>query len=314
MNRIDRLTGTLLMLQTRHHLTVPAIASHWEISERTVYRDIAALCEAGIPVTYEPNSGYRLLGGYEVPPVMFSEQEALALFLSGEIAEQIADDSLKQSIRTALVKIRAVLPQERRSLLEGFQRSLGIWLSIRSPEISTRCLIPLHNAILKRRSVRLHYDTAARGIITERITEPLGILFYGGHWHLVAWCRLRGDYRDFRLDRIKACEPLKETFEGHSSFSVDRFVSERNTTETLLTVVVTVKQEIADAFRRSIHFDHYQETRCEGDCSRFKFQCPWWDELTSWMLAFGPALRVESPPELVDAMRRSAHEIAQSYL
>jgi predicted DNA-binding transcriptional regulator YafY len=314
MNRIDRLTGTLLMLQSRHHVTVSAIASHWEISERTVYRDIAALCEAGIPIVWEPDVGYRLMGGYEIPPVMFSEQEALALFLGGEIAEQFADESLRQSLRSALVKIRMVLPGDRRKLLEGFKQSLGIWMSGQAPKISTRCLIPLHNAVLRRRCVRLQYDTAGLGVVTERIVEPLGILYYASHWHLVAWCRLREDYRDFRLDRVKACEATGETFEGHSSFSVDGFVAERASTEELLTVIVSVKNEVAERFRRSIHFDRCEETPVPNGGTRFRFQCPWWEGLSSWMLAFGPDLRVESPPSLVDTIRLAAADMARQYV
>src|SRR4051812_45964721 len=101
MNRIDRLTGILLLLQSHRMITAQQIADHYEISVRTVYRDIAALGEAGVPIVAEAGHGYSLMRGYHVPPVMFTENEAAALFLSGEVTEQVADESLRDALRSA---------------------------------------------------------------------------------------------------------------------------------------------------------------------------------------------------------------------
>jgi predicted DNA-binding transcriptional regulator YafY len=202
MNRVDRLTGTLLLLQSHRSITVTDIASHWEISERTVYRDLAALSEAGVPIYFEAGIGYRLMDGYEMSPVMLSVQEAMAVFMSGEIAEKLADISLKESLKSALIKIRSVLPEEQQAQLERFKDSVGVWLQDKYQTNDATSLIPLHRAVVERKCIAISYTRRNSKEATKRIVEPQAVIFYAGHWHLVAWCRLRKDYRDFRMDRI----------------------------------------------------------------------------------------------------------------
>ena len=313
MNRIDRLTGTLLMLQSQRQLSVGSIASHWEISERTVYRDIAALSEAGVPIVFEPQIGYRLMGGYEVPPVMFSEDEALALFLSGEIAEQVADISLRESVRSALLKIRSVLPIERQDLLENFKKSLGIWLRSKPPTVKTDCLIPIHSAVLQCKCMRICYDTADRGEVRERIVEPQGILFYGNHWHLIAFCRFRQDYRDFRMDRMKDWEVLDFSFPKHVDFSLEAFVSDRDQTDCLIPVTLVVGAKLAKSFRSYLHFEPLEETFLENGDVRYKILTPSLEFSAHWFLGYAGALRVESPVELQEKLKGMAEEVVRQY-
>jgi len=191
MNRIDRLTGTILLLQTHRGLSAEYIAAHWEISVRTVYRDLAALGEAGVPIVCEEGGNYRLMKSYHMPPVVFTEEEAAALFVSGAVTNQVADGSLKHSLRAALLKVRSVLSEERRNYLEGISQSLGVWLN------PSGVPSPVQDAILRRRCLALRYDAGGRGMLTTRTVEPLGLLFYAGYWHLIAFCRLRAAFRIF---------------------------------------------------------------------------------------------------------------------
>ncbi|MEQ9825150.1 MAG: YafY family protein [Puniceicoccaceae bacterium] len=313
MNRIDRLTGTLLLLQSHSYLSLGTIATHWEVSERTVYRDLAALCEAGVPVTFEPELGYRLLSGYEVPPVMFSEDEALSLFLSGAISEQVADASLRANLRAALGKIRSVLPDERKSLLDGFKESLGIWFHAQTPANEMDCLLPLHHAALRRRCAALHYDTADRGVVTHREVEPLTVLFYAGRWHLIAYCRLRKDYRDFRMDRIRKWQVLEEAFQPHPDFSVDAFASQWNCSQSLHDVVIRVAAQEADRFRRSLRSNEFQCETIDDNSVRFRFRSGELQHLTPWLLSFGSSLTVEQPASLVQILRDIAMQILEQH-
>lgn len=313
MNRIDRLTGTLLLLQSHASLSLASIASHWEVSERTVYRDIAALCEAGVPIVFEPQRGYRLLGGYEVPPVMFSEDEALALFLSAAISEKVADASLRNSIRSALVKIRSVLPDERKSLLNGFKESLGIWIYGQAPCGQIDCLLPLHHAVLRRRCIALQYDTASQGKITKRVVEPLAVLYYAANWHLIAYCRLRKDYRDFRMDRVRHWEALDSTFAAHPHFSVDTFVSQWDCAEPLTMVQVCVEAGEVDRFRRTLHAGHFEAIELTEGRVRFRFHSHASQGISHWMLSFGSSLKVEHPASLAEEVRAMALEVAERY-
>ena len=178
MNRIDRLTGMILLLQGQRVITAEQIAGHFEISVRTVYRDIAALGEAGVPIVSEAGVGYSLMRGYHMPPVMFTEDEAAALFMSGEVTEQIADDSLKQSLRSALLKVRSVLPQEKKDYLHRLKDTVGGWFRRGGGDGKRESLMPVQEAVVRRRCVSIRYNTANRGAITERTVEPLGLVFY----------------------------------------------------------------------------------------------------------------------------------------
>ena len=176
MNRIDRLTGMILLLQGHRVITAEQIAAHYEISVRTVYRDLAALGEAGVPIIAEAGMGYSLMRGYHMPPVMFTEDEAAALFLSGEIADQIADESLRDSLRAALLKVRSVLPAERRDYLDRLSKTTRVWLkrpTMQDDEECHQALMRLQEAVIRRRCAALRYDAGNRGEITTRVVEPL---------------------------------------------------------------------------------------------------------------------------------------------
>jgi len=190
MNRIDRLTAMILMLQSQRVLTAEKIASHFELSVRTVYRDIAALGEAGVPIIAEAGVGYSLMRGYNVPPIMFTEAEAAALFMSGEITDQFGDDSLKKSLAGALLKVRAALPEGHKSYLSRLDNSMEV-RSRPSGFEDEQSLMPVQEAVVRRRCIAIKYDAGGRGEITERTVEALGLTFYGRQWHLIGWCRLR---------------------------------------------------------------------------------------------------------------------------
>ena len=167
MNRIDRLTAIILMLQSHRVVTADRIAEHFEISVRTVYRDIAALGEAGVPIMAEAGIGYSLMRGYNVPPVMFTEAETAALFMSGEISKQFGDDSLNKSLEGALLKVRAVLPEAHKGYLNKLDGSVEIWSRPNGFQ-EDRTLIPMQEAVVRKRCVAVHYDTGGRGEVTER--------------------------------------------------------------------------------------------------------------------------------------------------
>lgn len=313
MNRIDRLTGMILLLQGQRVITAERIAEHFEISVRTVYRDIAALGEAGVPIVSEAGVGYSLMRGYHMPPVMFTEDEAAALFMSGEVTEQIADDSLRQSLRSALLKVRSVLPQERKDYLHRLKDSVGVWFRRGGGDGKRESLMPLQEAVVRRRCVAIRYNTANRGAITDRVVEPLGLVFYSRQWHLIAWCRLRGDVRDFRLDRVAAWEVSGECFQGHGGFSVKEFLRECIDGHELVPATVIVAREALERFRAEMPCTPVSEVELPGGRVRVEllsFSLGW---LAEWLLGFASRVEALEPPELRAAVREAAQAVAASY-
>ncbi len=216
MNRIDRMLATILLLQSRRVTKAEDIAGHFEISLRTVYRDIAALGEAGVPIVAEAGVGYGLLKGYSVPPVMFTAEEAGALFLGGEMVGRLTDPSLQSPVSSALLKIRSVLPRAQQDHLDRLEKATALFVpSGKTRQAPQAVLAQIQRALAQRRVLSIDYLAAGREEPTPRDVEPLGLIYYSDRWHLIAYCRLRQDYRDFRTDRMQDLRVRNVAFAGH---------------------------------------------------------------------------------------------------
>jgi len=310
MNRIDRLTGMILLLQGQRVITAEQIAAHFEISVRTVYRDLSALSEAGVPIVAEAGVGYGLMRGYHIPPVMFTEDEAAALFMSAEVMETLADESLRQSMRSALLKVRSVLPQEKRDYLRQLHDKVGIVARPSGAWGRCQSLMPVQRAVAQRRCLKIHYNTGNQGAIFERVVEPLGLVFYSHQWHLIAWCRWRKDVRDFRLDRMSTWEVLDDCFENHADFSVKEFLREHIEGEELIPVSVMIEPSVLERFRAEMHGSPVADKTLEDGrvlMELLSFSLPW---LAEWLLGFGTHVEALEPPELRTLVREAALAVA----
>lgn len=203
MNRTDRLMGIINLIQARKFVTAKRIAEHYSISVRTVYRDLKAINEIGVPISFEKDKGYFILDSYFLPPVSLSMEEANALALVEPIVQRFADLSIQQHFDTALQKIKMVLSTAQREQLEQIQQHTAHYL----PQVfnhympNTFHLTAIQKAIMERTILRLNYENNA-GERSHREVEPIGLAFYSLNWHLIAWCHLRKAYRDFRTTRI----------------------------------------------------------------------------------------------------------------
>jgi len=314
MNRIDRLTGMILLLQGHRVITAEKIASHFEISVRTVYRDLAALGEAGVPIIGEAGMGYSLMRGYHVPPVMFTENEAAALFLSGEVTQQVADESLRDALRDALLKIRAVLPAQRRDYVNRLSRSVQVWLPVGSGAPDERqSLMPLQQAVVRKQCVSLSYDAGRRGQITDRVVEPLGVVFYGRQWHLIAHCQLRSAVRDFRLDRMDHWEVLEKRFMGHDDFSMKDFLAEQIASREVTPTVVHFAPGVMERVRTEYYSNSLSETPLSNGWVKVESLTPCTRWMASWLMSYGLDAEVISPEELRDEIRELAEKMVNRY-
>ncbi len=210
MNRIDRLFAIQTYLQTKRFVRAEAIAEKFDISLRTVYRDIRALGESGVPVSFEPAKGYCIAPGYFLPPVSFSTEEAGALLLMEGATRVFADQSIRELYGSALTKIRAVLRATQKDGLEALSAGTGMQLPP-CMEADYAFLATLQAGIAGRRIIQMDYCNKAGDASTRRV-EPVGLQYYAMAWHLMAWCHLRGEYRDFKVSRIAAARCTDEPF------------------------------------------------------------------------------------------------------
>jgi predicted DNA-binding transcriptional regulator YafY len=200
MNRIDRLFGILTLLQSKKYVPAEKIAERFGISVRTVYRDIKALGEQGIPVSFEQHRGYFIVQGYFLPPVSFSTEEANALLLVQSMVSGFTDQSIHKHYSSALNKIKSVLKSSQKENLEFLDNNIRMQLPSCFAN-NFEYLSLLQNAISQKRIIELDYKNKNE-VVSKRDVEPIGLVFYAFSWHLVAWCHLRQEYRDFKLVRI----------------------------------------------------------------------------------------------------------------
>lgn len=225
MNRIDRLLGIITLLQAKKHRTVPQIAEHFGISERTVFRDLRAIGEIGVPVMFEPEKGYSVGSGFFLPPVSLTAEEANALSLAEPLVIRFADKSVQQHYGTALSKIRMVLGRMQQERLDHTRRQTAHFVPDHYAHLmpATDYLVPIQNAIVERRILRIGYVNQQEEESLREV-EPIGLTFYSLNWHLIAWCHLRGEYRDFRTSRISQLTVTLQSFRKTDHISLQEYL------------------------------------------------------------------------------------------
>jgi predicted DNA-binding transcriptional regulator YafY len=212
MRRADRLFQIVQILRRRHTIvTAKQIAGKLEVSERTVYRDIRDLIEAGTPIDGEAGVGYRLRPGYDLPPLMFDREEIQALVLGARIVAQFGDPALARASESILGKVAGVLPKELAPLLADTRLFVP---PTRGAARASAGLAVAREALVMRRRLHLKYANE-RGEASERTVRPLGVFFWGKTWTLAAWCEMRTGFRNFRLDRIETAT-IGERFEDET--------------------------------------------------------------------------------------------------
>ncbi|HMI80105.1 MAG TPA: YafY family protein [Ferruginibacter sp.] len=211
MNRIDRLMGIMTVLQSRKYCTGEKLADKFGISIRTVYRDIKALSEIGIPVNFDVGKGYFIAQGYFLPPLSLTIEEANALILLNTLADKFTDNSIVKHSHNALIKLKAVLKYADKEKADELSSQINVYLA-EDEKQQNAWLSAIQNAIIAKTVLQIEYSNN-EGKHSKREIEPVGLIFYTNQWHLYAWCRDKKAYRDFK---VKMIAHLLDTEKPHS--------------------------------------------------------------------------------------------------
>ncbi|MEM1220796.1 MAG: WYL domain-containing protein, partial [Bacteroidota bacterium] len=211
--RLARLTAILTQLQAQQLVTARFLAEKHGVSIRTIYRDIRTLEQSGVPILTEEGRGYSLLAGYQLPPIMFTEEEANALITAEKLIRQNKDQSLVDYYTQAITKIKSVLRGTQKTQTELLASRLQV-RNNPSQERSSDYLIQLQSAISRYEVLHLEYLSLAEHP-SKRHIEPFALYTTQGNWILVAFCQLKQDFRAFRLDRIQGLQATGTRFEPH---------------------------------------------------------------------------------------------------
>jgi predicted DNA-binding transcriptional regulator YafY len=302
MNRIDRLFAILLTLQHKRRVRAQDLARQFEISKRTIYRDMSALNQMGIPIRALPGEGFELVEGYYLPPLMFTESEAVALILGSRLLSQQAAGSLTPSADSALAKIKVALPDQVRARSEALTNIISFITPGAKFDLDDPQLLLIQNAIQEKRVLHLHYRGYQKEEVTERDVEPHQLFYADGVWYLEAYCRTRKGMRDFRLSRMEKVILRRETF-----------LKKRTGKAQLQSIIVIKIRFVPNAVRWVREQQHYGYQHDERETSQgpvMVYHVNHESEIIPWILGWGTSAEVLSPKELRQTLRETALELA----
>jgi len=331
MNRFDRVTSILLLLQTRSVVTAQFLSEHFNVTERTIYRDIRTLENAGVPIGAETGVGYFLEKGYRLPPVSFTLDEAASLLLGEKLLVSSLDTNSLEDFKLALNKIRAVIDTSDKDYLTSLDADIavlptGSHFPLDDPPAKTEksqsenlqgtshsgdhWLRECRSALVRRQVIDIEYTALSSDQNTTRKIEPIGLFYYSWHWHLIAWCRLRNDYRDFRLDRVSSFTPLSEQFARHSRLTLQQYLAEQPGREELQEVELFFGPQAARFVGEQRYMFGFIDEERQETGVKMRFLTPVPEYMARWLLQYTDDVEVIIGDPIRSALQRFSAQLS----
>lgn len=311
MNRIDRISAILIQLQSRRVVKAADIAERFNISLRTVYRDVKTLEEAGIPLIGEAGVGYSIMEGYRLPPVMFTKEEATAFLTAEKFVENLTDASTTAHYQSAMFKVRAILKTTEKELLEGMDNRIEVLKTVNRQHVAANDHIQtILHSVSQKKVLAINYFAQHSQEHTKRYIEPVGIFYLSSYWHLIAYCRLRNDYRDFRIDRIKNLTVTDDCFSSDHPTLKD-YIAQTAKEKHLETVIISVKKGIHGYLDAQKYYCGFvSEKEVDGYIEMTFLSCSL-EGFARWYMMFGDDAEIIKPESLKDRVRVITEAIMQ---
>lgn len=313
MNRIDRLTAILIQLQSQRVVKAQDIAERFGISLRTVYRDVRTLEEGGIPIIGEAGVGYSIMDGYRLPPVMFTKEEATAFLTAEKLIEKLTDTSTEESYKSAMYKVKAVLRGTEKDYLENIDNHIEVLNNSHIPRLKTphNPIQDILKSISEKHVLGIEYFASNSQERTVRNIEPVGIFYAGNYWHVIAFCHLRNDYRDFRVDRISNLSATTQPFiKQHPSLKA--YLKQLSKERELETVVMRVEKSIIKHFGEQLFYNGFvSQQEVKGNMVEMTFLSYSLEGFARWYMMFGDHAEIISPDSLKSMVRKISAAILE---
>jgi len=299
MNRLDRLTAILTHLQSKRIIKAQELANRFNISLRTVYRDIRALEEAGVPVIGEAGMGYSLVDGYRLPPVMFTKEEAMSFLVGEKMLEKVADRDSSKNFSTAMFKIKSVLKNAEKDVLEKMDTQVEIIRKKNSLHSTGQdhVLQSILNSLSEKKVINIQYTTFEEEKTSIRAVEPVGVYYAFEQWYLIGWCRLRTDYRTFRLDRINDIKILDEVFNKQHP-SLKQYLEKVEKEEHLIKVVIEIHKSSQKYFRVQRYNQGFVMEKEKDDRIELTFMTSSVEGFARWIIMMADHITILQPQAL----------------
>lgn len=312
MNRIDRVTAILIQLQSKRVVKAQEIADRFSISLRTVYRDIKALEESGVPLAGEAGVGYSIMEGYRLPPVMFTREEAIAFLTAEKMVEKLTDPSSVEQYRSAMFKIRSVLRYAEKDLLDDMSAYIEV---VENPYLPVAENKPIHlQTILKsiagKEVLDIGYFANHTQQYSNREVEPVGVYYLGSYWYMIAYCRLRADYRSFRTDRISYINLTDHYFHKQHP-SLKSFLEKMNKEQEMFTIIIEVEKSVLKYLGDQKFYNGFVSQKEVGDKMQMTFITASLIGFAKFYLLFAEYADIVSPAGLKEMVKKNLEEISK---
>ena len=313
MNKFDRVISILVLLQTKRIIKASTIAERFDVSLRTVYRDVATLKGASVPITGDPGVGYSIMDGYRLPPLMFNDRETSALLTAEKFIGKLTDQETQTHYTNALMKIRAILRSSEKQTLSLLDESIEI--SQKSSWDNNSYLQEVFNCVKTKKVMQLGYEKAD-GTSSDRKVEPIGCYHQVNKWYLIAFCQKQQDYRTFKMSRIVELRTLPEHFEtkhiGLQEYIQRQEQAWKDSQEIQLYEIAFTGPFVQFAEARKFYFG-FVEQKIKGDTTHMKFLNSSTEIMARWLIQFGNQATVVAPQELKGRMKALANQLFTHY-
>lgn len=311
MNRIDRVSAILIQLQSKKIVKAQHIADRFNVSLRTVYRDIRSLEEAGIPLAGEAGIGYSIMDGYRLPPVMFTKEEAIAFLTAEKLVEKMTDETNGRNYKSAMYKIRAVLRSAEKDLLDQIDNQIEVIRINKQKVADGNYTEPILKAIAERKVVSIDYFTFYRRESNKRMVEPVGIFHLDHYWHLIGYCLLRNDYRDFRFDRISSLH-ITEHPQQREHLPLKNYIERRFTDRELTPVTISLNEYACPYVNEQKYYMGYVSETKKGNEIEMNFMSASLDGFARWFIVIADYARIVEPEILRDKVKSLVAKISSN--
>ena len=298
LNKFDRIVDILIQLQSKKIVKAQELANRFEVSLRTIYRDIRTLEASGVPIYSEAGVGYALMDGYRLPPVMFSREEASSFIAAEKLMQKFTDTTLGNHYASAMYKLKAVLRTDDKDWVERIESNVLMQSSEKLfNDKSPNTLALLFESIAQKTQVLLSYDAFNSAEITERKIEPVGVFHDNNNWYVVGYCHLRRDYRQFRADRIHKIIKTETAFTIKHN-SLETYLDKEKTISTIK-IRILVEKEIAHYLAYERKYYGFVSEKEIGDKIEMTFITREIEEgFPRWYLMFGDYAKILEPERL----------------
>lgn len=313
IRKFDRVVTVLMLLQTKKVVRAQDLADRFEVSLRTIYRDLKSLENAGVPIHAEAGVGYSLVDGYSLPPVMFTENEATSFIIAEKLVAKMTDNDTASVFSEAVNKIKTVLRTDEKEKFNKLGNHVLVTPRTEKIEGGDALLIPrILSSIDSEKVIEIEYVAAYNNKDTKRSLEPIGIHLYSNHWHLIAYCRLRQAFRDFRIDRIQRLTILDEHFERNHP-NLTEYLNEMAEKQDLTKVRIQFKRDAAQYARSEKYYHGYVEEVKNEKGVLMEFLTPSLYGTAHWLLVFTDQIEIVEPVALKDVLTSLTKRLVDLY-